>query len=49
MGDTIVAAMMFNVWFPVAMEFGYYGMRLAFKLKDYFGREEGYDTKTNSI
>lgn len=34
MGDTIVAAMVFNVWFPVVMEFINYGMRYAFRLKD---------------
>ena len=49
MGDTIVAAMVFNVWFPVVMEFINYGMRSAFRLKDFLGREEGYNTKTTSI
>ena len=49
MGDTIVSAMVFNVWFPVVMEFINYGMRAAFRLKDYFGREEPYTTKTSSI
>ena len=49
MGDTIVAAMVFNVWFPVVMEFINYGMRSGFRLKDYIGREEGFNTKMSSI
>jgi hypothetical protein len=49
MGDTIVAAMVFNVWFPVVMEFINYGLRQVFILKDYIGREEPYTTKTTSI
>ena len=49
MGDTIVAAMVFNVWFPVVMEFINYGMRSGFRLKDYIGREDGFNTKMSSI
>jgi hypothetical protein len=33
-GDTIVGSMVFNVWFPIAMEFGNYSMRLGFRMLD---------------
>ena len=49
MGDTIVAAMVFNVWFPIVMEIINYGIRSAMRLKDYLGREDGFNTKTASI
>jgi len=45
-GDTVVQAMVFNIWFPIAMEIGYFGMRTAFRLKDSIGSEEGTKCKT---
>jgi hypothetical protein len=49
MGDTIVGSMKFNIWFPVAMEFGYWGMRLAYRLRDYLKAPEGFNTSSQSI
>jgi hypothetical protein len=49
MGDTIVGSMKFNVWFPVAMEIGYYCMRSTYRLKDYFQAPDTYTTSTSSI
>lgn len=40
MGDTIVGSMKFNVWFPVVMEIMNWGMRAAFRYKDYYSAEE---------
>jgi len=40
--------MVFNIWFPFAMEFGNYSMRLGYRILDYLGTEEGKNTtKTN--
>jgi hypothetical protein len=49
MGDTIVGSMKFNIWFPIAMEFGYWGMRTAFRLKDKYQAPEGEITSSTSI
>ena len=49
MGDTIVGSMVFNVWFPVVMEFCNYGMRLGFRILDWFGRKNGALTTKTSI
>ena len=38
-GDTIVGSMVFNIYFPFFMEIGYWMMRLAYRLKDYLGRD----------
>lgn len=49
MGDTIVGAMVFNVYFPVIMEFINYGTRSAKRLLDYFKKGEGTTTGTKTI
>ena len=45
-GDTIVQAMVFNIWFPIAMEIMWFAMRTAFRLKDQAGSEHGTNSKT---
>jgi hypothetical protein len=46
-GDTIVGSMKFNIYFPIAMEFMWFGMRTAFRLKDKVGAgESGTNCKT---
>lgn len=35
-GDTIIGAMKFNIWFPIANEILWKGIRTAKQLKDYF-------------
>ena len=49
MGDTIVGSMLFNVWFPIAMEIGYWMMRTSFRLYDKAMAPEGQMTSCNSI
>lgn len=47
-GDTIVKSMVFNIWFPIAMEFGNYCQRSTFRFMDWCSTEQGKKTaKTN--
>ena len=47
-GDTIVKSMVFNIWFPIAMEFGNYCQRSTFRFMDWCSTEKGKKTaKTN--
>jgi hypothetical protein len=36
-GDILVGSMMFNTWFPVMMEFGWFGYRVFFRVLDQVG------------
>jgi hypothetical protein len=46
-GDTIVGSMMFNIYFPIAMEFVWFAMRSVYRLKDKAGAgESGTNCKT---
>ena len=47
-GDTIVGSMMFNIYFPIAMEFMWFGIRSALRLKDKIGAGES-GTKCRTI
>ena len=47
-GDTIVASMVFNTWFPIAMECANYSQRLSFRMLDWFSKDSDKKTaKTN--
>ena len=48
-GDTIVGSMVFNIWFPYAMECCNYSMRLGFRILDYCGRSKDKSTQATSI
>lgn len=48
-GDTIVGSMVFNVYFPVAMEFINWFVRGLKRFLDQRGTAEGYETKCVSI
>lgn len=48
-GETIVGSMVFNIWFPFAMELGYQCMRMTFRLKDYLLAPKGHKTSVTSI
>jgi hypothetical protein len=48
-GDTIVGSMVFNIYFPVIMEFINLGMRSVKRLIDYVKRGEGTSTSTKTI
>jgi hypothetical protein len=41
--------MVFNVWFPIAMEWGNFCMRSTFRFMDWFATKPGKSTATTSI
>mmetsp|Transcript_8384 Transcript_8384/g.14013 ORF Transcript_8384/g.14013 Transcript_8384/m.14013 type:complete len:164 (+) Transcript_8384:2389-2880(+) len=41
--------MVFNIWFPIAMEIGYKGLRTLYRVMDKLNLEEGYNTKCTTI
>jgi len=48
-GDTLVAAMMFNVYWPVLEFFMYWGMRYGYRLMDRSFTKDEYKTKKTTI
>lgn len=48
-GDTIVGSMVFNSYFPIGMEFLYWGIRSLKRALDRNGAPDGYQTKCVSI
>lgn len=47
-GDIIVAAMVFNIYYPIIEVLGYYGLRILFRCLDRGCRFPGKDVKTKS-
>jgi len=49
MGETVVGSMVFNSIFPIVMEIGFWGMRMAFRKLDSIRAPEGKNTSCISL
>jgi hypothetical protein len=48
-GDTICGSMVFNVLFPIMMEFGWFSMRLAKRIMDGLGTDDDLPSKSGTL
>jgi len=48
-GDTIVGSLVFNILFPIIMEFGWFSMRLTFRILDKIGTDETNPSKCVTV